>query len=142
MAITQALVATFKADLLGGVHDFTPLTGDVFKIALYTSSASLNSSTSEYTTLGEVVGSGYVAGGHTLTSQGITLSGNSAFVSFANSAWTPSTLTATGALIYNSTNANKAVCVLDFGGPFSSVSNTFTVTFPPATASTAVIIIS
>jgi hypothetical protein len=142
MAVTQSLCASFKAELLAAVHDFTPLTGDTFKVALYTSLASLNSSTTVYSAVGEVVGSGYVAGGNTLTGQSISLSGTTAFVSFTNSLWTSSTLTATGALIYNVTKANKTVAVLDFGGPFSSTNNTFTVTFPPATATTAVIIIS
>jgi hypothetical protein len=142
MAITQSLCASFKAEVLAAVHDFTPLTGDTFKVALYTSAAELNSSTAVYTTIGEVVGSGYVAGGNTLIGQSITLSGTTAFVSFTNSEWLSSTLIATGALIYNSTKANKAVAVLNFGGPFISTNNTFTVTFPPATATTAVIIIS
>lgn len=142
MAVTQSLCASFKAEILAAVHDFTPLTGDTFKVALYASTASLNSSTTVYSAVGEVVGSGYVAGGNTLTGQSITLSGTTAFVSFTNSLWTSSTLTATGALIYNVTKANKAVAVLDFGGPFMSSNNTFTVTFPPATATTAVIIIS
>jgi hypothetical protein len=139
MAITQALCASFKAELLEAQHNFASLTGDTFKIALYTSATSLNSSTTAYTTIGEVVGSGYVAGGNTLTGQSIALSGVTAFVTFTNSEWLNSALTATGALIYNSTNADKAVCVLDFGGPFSSADNTFTVTFPPSTATTAVI---
>ena len=142
MAITQALCASFKVQLLEGQHDFTPITGDTFKVALYNSIANLDSSTLVYTTLEEVVGTGYVAGGNTLTGQSISLSGVTAFVSFTNSLWVSSTLTATGALIYNSTNANKAVAVLNFGGPFSSANSTFTVTFPPATATTAVIIIS
>jgi hypothetical protein len=142
MAITQSLCASFKTELLAAVHNFTPSTGDTFKIALYATTAELNSSTLIYTTVGEVVGSGYVAGGNTLTGQSISLSGTTAFVTFTNSLWVSSTLTATGALIYNSTNANKAVAVLDFGGPFSSTNNTFTVTFPPSTATTAVIRIS
>ena len=141
MAVTQSLCASFKAELLAAVHDFTSLTGDTFKVALYTSTASLNSSTTVYTAVGEVVGSGYVAGGNTLTGQSISLSGTTAFVTFTNSLWVSSTLTATGALIYNSTKANKAVAVLDFGGPFHSSDSTLTVTFPPATATTAVIII-
>ena len=142
MAITQSLCDSFKTELLAAVHNFTPITGDTFKVALYTSAAELSSNTTVYTTIGEVVGSGYVAGGNILTGQSISLSGTTAFVSFTNSLWLSSTLTASGALIYNSTNANKAVAVLNFGGPFSSTNNTFTVTFPPATATTAVIIIS
>lgn len=141
MAITQSLCASFKAEILAAVHDFTPLTGDTFKIALYTSVADISSNSTVYTSVGEVVGSGYVAGGNTLTGQTITLSGTTAFVTFDNSLWTSSTLTASGALIYNSTKSDKAVAVLNFGGPFSSTNNTFTVTFPPATATTAVIII-
>ena len=142
MAITQSLCVSFKKELLEAQHNFTSLTGNTFKIALYSSTASINSSTTVYTSVGEVVGSGYVAGGKTLTGQSITLSGTTAFVTFSNISWASSTITATGALIYNSTNANKAVAVLDFGGPFSSTNNTFTVTFPPATVTTAVIIIS
>ena len=141
MAITQSLCASFKAELLAAVHDFTPLTGDTFKIALYTSIADISSNSTVYTSVGEVVGSGYVEGGNTLTGQTITLSGTTAFVTFDDSLWTSSTLTASGALIYNSTKADKAVAVLNFGGPFSSTDNTFTVTFPPATVTTAVIII-
>ena len=142
MAITQSLCASFKAELLAAVHDFTPLTGDTFKIALYTSVADISSNSTVYTTVGEVVGSGYVAGGKVLLGQTITLSGINAFVTFTSIAWSSSTLTASGALIYNSTKANKAVAVLNFGGPFSSNGTPFTVTFPPATATTAVIIIS
>ena len=142
MAITQSLCASFKAELLAAVHDFTPLTGDTFKIALYTSVADISSNSTVYTTVGEVVGSGYVAGGEVLLGQTITLSGINAFVTFTSIAWSSSTLTASGALIYNSTKANKAVAVLNFGGPFSSNGTPFTVTFPPATATTAVIIIS
>lgn len=142
MAITQSLCASFKAELLAAVHDFTPLTGDTFKIALYTSVADMSSNSTVYTTVGEVVGSGYVAGGKVLLGQTITLSGINTFVTFTSIAWSSSTLTASGALIYNSTKANKAVAVLNFGGPFSSNGTPFTVTFPPATATTAVIIIS
>ena len=142
MAITQSLCASFKKELLEAQHNFTPVTGNTFKIALYSSTASINSSTTVYTSVGEVVGTGYVAGGKTLTGQSITLSGTTAYVTFSNISWASSTITATGALIYNSTNANKAVAVLDFGGPFFSTNNTFTVTFPPATVTTAVIIIS
>jgi hypothetical protein len=141
MAITQALCSSFKVELLEGQHDFTPVTGDTFKIALYTSAAGLNSSTTVYTAIDEVVGSGYVAGGNTLLGQTITLSGTTAFVTFNNSLWLSSTLTASGALIYNHTKSDKAVAVLNFGGPFYSTNNTFTLTFPPATATTAVIII-
>lgn len=142
MAITQAICSEFKVELLKGEHNFTSVTGDIFKIALYSSMANLNSSTLVYTTLEEVVGLGYTAGGNVLVGQTITLSGTTAYVTFTETLWPNATLTANGALIYNATNANKAVCVLNFGGPYSSNNNTFTVTFPPATATTAVIIIS
>ena len=141
MAITQALCSSFKVELLKGQHDFTAITGDTFKVALYTSVAELNSSTVLYTAIGEVVGTGYVAGGNVLTGQSITLSGTTAYVTFDTSEWLNSTLTASGALIYNHTQADKAVAVLNFGGPFHSSDSTFTLTFPPATATTAVITI-
>jgi len=142
MAITQALCSSFKVELLEGQHDFTPITGDTFKVALYNAAANLNSSTILYTDIGEVVATGYVAGGNVLTGQSITLSGTTAYVTFGTSEWPSSTITASGALIYNHTQADKAVAVLNFGGPFHSSDSTFTLTFPPATATTAVIIIS
>jgi hypothetical protein len=142
MAITQALCSSFKVELLEGQHDFTPITGDTFKVALYNAAANLNSSTILYTDIGEVVATGYVAGGNVLTGQSITLSGTTAYVTFDTSEWPSSTITASGALIYNHTQADKAVAVLNFGGPFHSSDSTFTLTFPPATATTAVIIIS
>tara|TARA_R110000868_G_scaffold115286_3_gene307949 strand:+ start:356 stop:784 length:429 start_codon:yes stop_codon:yes gene_type:complete len=142
MAITQALCASFKAELLEAQHNFNALTGDVFKVALYTSAASLDSSTTSYTTVGEVVGSGYVAGGNVLAGQSVGLSGNSAYVAFTNSAWDNSAITAVGAMVYNSSNANKAVFVLNFGGPYSSTNNTFTVVFPSATSTTSPLIIN
>ena len=95
-----------------------------------------------YTSIVELVGSGYVAVGNVLTGQTIALSGTTAYVTFNNSKWLNSTITASGALIYNHTQADKAVAVLNFGGPFHSSDSTFTLTFPPATATTAVIIIS
>ena len=142
MAITQALCSSFKVELLQGVHDFTPVTGDTFKVALYTSVAELNSSTIVYTSIGEEVATGYVAGGKVLTGQKIAFSGTTAYVTFDTSTWPSSTITASGALIYNHTKSDKAVAVLNFGGPFISSNSTFTLTFPPATATTAVIIIS
>jgi len=143
MAITQAIASTFKSELLGGLQNFTASTGNTFKIALYTSSATLNSSTTAYTTSGECPSTGnYTAGGNTLTSQSITLSGTTAYIDFADSTWASSTISAAGALIYNSTNSNKAVCVLDFGGTFTSTNGAFTVVFPAPTTTTAVLILN
>jgi hypothetical protein len=143
MAITQAIASTFKSELLGGLQNFTASTGNTFKIALYTSSATLNSSTTAYTTSGECPSTGnYTAGGNTLTSQSITLSGTTAYIDFADSTWASSTISAAGALIYNSTNANRAVCILDFGGTFTSTNGAFTVVFPAPTTTTAVLILN
>ena len=143
MPITQAITSTFKSELLGGLQNFTASTGNTFKIALYTSSATLNSSTTAYTTSGECPSTGnYTAGGNTLTSQSITLSGTTAYIDFADSTWASSTISAAGALIYNSTNSNKAVCILDFGGTFTSTNGAFTVVFPAPTTTTAVLILN
>lgn len=139
--ITQAVCSTFKSDLLSGLQDFAT-GGDTFKIALYTSSATLDSSTTTYTTSNETTGTGYTAGGLTLTSQSVTLSGTTAYIDFADASWTSSTISAAGALIYNSTNSNKAVCVLNFGGTYSSTNGTFTVQFPAATTTTAILILN
>lgn len=141
MAITQAVCSTFKSDLLSGLQDFAT-GGDTFKIALYTSSATLDSTTTTYTTSNETTGTGYTAGGLTLTSQSVTLSGTTAYIDFADASWTSSTISAAGALIYNSTNSNKAVCVLNFGGTYSSTNGTFTVQFPAATTTTAILILN
>lgn len=143
MAITQAIASTFKSELLGAQHNFTATTGNVFKIALYTSAATLNATTTAYTVTGECPSTGaYTAGGNTLTGQVITLSGTTAYIDFADSTWAASTISAAGALIYNSTSANKAVCVLDFGGTFTSTSGAFTVVFPSPTTTTAVLILN
>ena len=139
MAISQAMCTSFKVELLQGVHNFTTSTGDVFKIALYTSSATLGASTTVYTTSNEVVGTGYTAGGNTLTNVTPTSSGTTAFTDFADTTWSTATITARGALIYNSTEANKAVCVLDFGSDKTSTAGNFTVVFPTADASNAII---
>lgn len=140
MAITQAMCTSFKVELLQGVHDFTNTTGNVFKIALYTSSASLDASTTVYSTTNEVVGTGYTAGGNTLTNVTPTSSGTTAYTDFSpDTTWSNSTITARGALIYNSTQSDKAVCVLDFGTDKTSTSGSFTIVFPAATASDAII---
>lgn len=141
MAITQAICSSFKQEVLEGLHDFAN-GGDTFKIALYTSSASLDSTTTAYTASNETTGTGYTAGGETLTSQSVTLSGTTAYIDFGDASWTSSTISAAGALIYNSTNSNRAVCVLNFGGTYSSTNGTFTVQFPAATTTTAILILN
>jgi hypothetical protein len=138
MAITQAMCTSFKVEILQGVHDFRT-TGDTFKIALYTSSANLDATTTIYTTSNEVVGTGYTAGGNTLTNVNPTSSGTTAFTDFADTTWSTATITARGALVYNSTEANKAVCVLDFGSDKTSTAGNFTIVFPAADASNALI---
>jgi hypothetical protein len=144
MAITQAIASSFKRELLEGIHNFAASTGDTFKLALYTSSATLDSSTTVYTTSNEVVGAGYTAGGGTLVNATGSpfLSGTTAFIDFDDYTWTSATISAAGALIYNSSKSNKAVAVLSFGGTFSSTAGNFTVSFPAATSSTAVLILS
>lgn len=139
MAITQALCTTFKQELLTGTHDFTTSTGDTFKMALYTSSATLGASTTAYATTNEVTGAGYSAGGNTLTNVTPTTSGTTALTDFADRTWSTATITARGALIYNSTDSNKSVLVLDFGSDKTSTAGDFTVIFPAADASNAII---
>lgn len=137
MAITQSMATSFKVDLLAGNQDFDT---DVFKVALYTSAATLDATTTAYTTSNEVVGTNYVAGGNTLTvSVTPTSTGTTAFISFANTTWVASTITARGALIYNSSKSNKAVAVLDFGSDKISTDGDFTINFPTADASSAII---
>lgn len=136
MAITQCMVTSFKAEILGGIQD---LDTDVIKIALYTSAASLDATTTVYSTSNEVVGVGYSAGGNTLASPTISTSGTTAYVDFADSSWTTATITARGALIYNSSKANRAVAVLDFGSDKTSTAGTFTVQMPANNATDALI---
>ena len=137
MALTQTATNQFKTGLMNGSYNFTT---DAFKIALYTGSATLNENTSTYTTDNEVTGSGYTAGGNALTVSVTPTtgdSGNIAYISFSNVSWTAS-LTARGALIYDVTNGNKTVCVLDFGSDKTSTT-TFEVQFPAATDTSAII---
>ena len=138
MAITQAMATSFKVQLLNGQHNFT---ANTFKLALYTSSASLDENTTAYTSSNEVASAGnYSAGGNTLTvSVTPTNSGNVAYISFANTSWANATITANGALIYNANLSNAAVCVLAFGGDKTSTNGTFAVNFPTADASNAII---
>lgn len=135
MAIFQTLTNSFKQQVLEAVHDFTT---DTFKIALYVSTANLGADTTVYDTAGEVVGTGYTAGGVTLTGVTVQLSGSTAFVDFDDATWNPADFTARGALIYNASKGNKAVAVLDFGAD-KTATNTFTVQMPSNTASSALI---
>jgi hypothetical protein len=140
MAITQAVCNTFKSELLGGVHDFDSGSGQVFDLALYTSAANLSAATTVYTTSGEVPATGtYTAGGGALQNQQVSLDTGVAIVDFADLSFTGVTLTARGALIYNTSASNKAVCVLDFGADKTATSGTFTIQFPAFTSSSAIL---
>ena len=136
MAITQSMVTSFKVELFGGIQD---LDTDTIKIALFTSAATLDAATTAYSTTNEVVGTGYVAGGNTLAGATISSSGTTAFVDFSDTTWTSATITARGALIYNSSKANRAIAVLDFGADKTSTAGDFTVQMPVADASNALI---
>lgn len=137
MAITQSLATSFKVQLMQGTQNFS---SNTFKIALYTSSATLGPTTTVYSTTNEIAGTGYTAGGNTLTvSTTPTSSGTTAFVSFSNTSWTSASFTARGAMIYNSTNSNACVAVFDFGADKTVVDGTFTITFPTADSTSAII---
>jgi len=136
MAITQAMCSSFKQQILLGEHD---LDTDTIKLALYTSAATLSAATTAYSTSDEVVGTGYTAGGNTLTGASVSLSGTTAYVDFSDTTWTTATITARGALIYNSSKSNKAIAVLDFGADKTSTAGSFTVQFPTNDASSAII---
>jgi hypothetical protein len=148
MALFQTVTTSFKTEILQAVHNFGPTSPNTFYIALYTGNASLGSDTTVYTTDNEVTGTGYTAGGIALTiSQAPTSGVNlqkvpTAYISFAPAVWAGATFIARGALIYNQTQANKSVAVLDFGSDKVVTNQTFTVTFPTATADDAVVRIS
>ena len=135
--ITQTVCNIFKLNVLKGLEDFDVGSSYTYKIALYDSTADLSASTTVYSTTGEVTGTGYTAGGETLTKVSPSLSGSTAIVTFNNVTWSPASFTTRGALIYNATT-NAAVAVLNFGEDKTAV-NTFTVTFPVADANTAII---
>ena len=139
MAITTAMCTSFKKEVLEALHDFNTTSGSVFKIALYTSSADLGAATTAYSATNEVSGTGYTAGGNTLTNIDPVTSGTTGFADFADTTWTSATITAAGALIYNSSQSNKAVAVLSFGGDKTSTNGDFVVQFPAADASNAII---
>jgi hypothetical protein len=146
MAISQAMVTSFKVEILNGIHAFgttvvrAGTTADTFKIALYTSSATLDATTTAYTTSNEVPSTGnYSAGGNTLTTVAPTSTGTTAFLDFNDTTWATSTITARGALIYNDIQSDKAVAVLDFGSDRSSSGGNFTIQFPAADATNAIL---
>ena len=148
MAISQAMVTSFKVQILDGIHNFgtgvirASTAADVFKLALYTSSATLDASTTAYTTSDEVSSSGtnYTAGGLTLTiSQAPTFTSTTAWLDFDDLTFPSATITANGALIYNETQGNKAVAVLAFGGDKTSTAGNFTIQFPSPTSTTAIL---
>jgi hypothetical protein len=146
MAITtNAITNSFKEDLLNGLHDFAVSTGDVYKLALYDSSASIGADTTSYAVgiSGQVGDTGqYVAGGGALVNALVSVNGTTAFVDFNDLSFTGVTLTARGALIYNTSEAAKSVCVLDFGGDKTATAGTFTIQFPAANDTQAIIRIS
>jgi len=148
MTIAQTATTSFKVELPQGVHNFGPTSPDTFKIALYTAAASLDASTAVYTTTGEVVGAGYTAGGNTLVISVTPTSANNssgvptAYWSFANTTWTSASFTARGALIYNVTEGNKSVAVLDFGADKVVNNDTFQIIFPTPDANSAIVRIS
>ena len=145
MAITtNAICNSFKKQLMGGEHDFDSSGGDTFKLAMYTSVATLGASTTNYATTNEVSSSGYTAGGSALVNQGVKVSSGVAITDFADLSFTGVTLTARGALIYNTTTdggtgTTEAVAVLDFGADKTATSGTFTIQFPAFTTSAAIL---
>ena len=142
MAISSAICNSFKQEILVGTHNFTASSGNSFKIALYTSSASLGAGTTAYSSSNEISnasGSAYSAGGKTIVSVTPVLDGTVAVCDFADISFTSASFTANGCLIYNDTQADKAVCVVAFGGDKTVSSGTFTIQFPAAAASTAIV---
>ena len=142
MAITSAICTSFKQQILVGTHDFTATTGDTFKLALYTSSATLGAATTAYSATNEITndaGSAYSAGGQDLTSTTPVLDSSTAVCDFNDISWTSASFTANGCLIYNSSKSNKAVCAIAFGSDKTVTTGTFTIQFPTADASNAII---
>ena len=139
MAITQAMCTSFKKELLEGKHNFLASGGNSFKLALYTSSATMSATTTAFTTTNQASGTNYSSGGSALTNINPTTSGTTAFTDFADLTFGTATITARGCMIYNDTNADRAVAVFDFGGDKTSTAGSFTITFPTADASNAII---
>jgi hypothetical protein len=149
MSILQTVTTSCKIELLQAIHNFGPTSPNTFKIALYTGNADLSASTTVYTTSNEVAnGSGYTTGGNTLVISQSPTSGTNqsavptAFISFSNTSWTSASFTARGALIYNSTQGNKSIAVLDFGSDKTVTNDTFQIIFPTADANSAIVRIS
>ena len=139
MAISSAIPTSFKQELLVGTHNFTASSCNSFKLALYTSSATLGATTTAFTTTGQASGTNYTSGGATLTSVTPTTSGTTALCDFADLVFGTATVTARGAMIYNDTQSDKAVAVIDFGGDKTSTAGNFTIVFPAANATAAII---
>ena len=142
MAISSAICNSFKQEILVATHDFTSSTGDTFKLALYTSSATLGASTTAYADTNEITntaGSAYSAGGQDLTSTTPVLDSSTAVCDFNDISWTSASFTANGCLIYNSSKSNKAVCAIAFGADKTVTTGTFTIQFPTADASNAIV---
>ena len=135
MSISQTLTTSFKVESFEGIHDI--LTDNIY-MALYTALADLNDATTVYTTVQEITGTGYIAGGKLMTGATVNAYGNTAYVNFDNVVWNPAAFTCYGALIYNASKGNKSIAVLNFGGG-KTCDNTFTVTMPANTYSTALI---
>ena len=148
MSILQTATTSFKVQLLQAVHSFGPTSPDTFKVALYTAAADINASTTIYSTTNEVVGTGYTAGGNTLTISVSPTSGDNslaiptAYISFNNTSWANATFTCRAALIYNATEGNKSVAILDFGSDKTVNNDTFTIIFPTPDANSAIVRIS
>jgi len=137
VAITQTICTSFKSELLGGIHD---LDTDTIKIALYTSSATLGASTTQYSSTNEVAsGLGYTTGGNTLTGASITTDGTTAVLDFSDTSWANASFTARGALVYNSSKSNRALAVFDFGSDQTGAGGSFTIQFPSPTATTGLV---
>jgi len=139
MAITSAVCSSFKQEVLVGTHNFTATSGNSFKLALYTSSATLGAATTAFTTTGQASGTNYTSGGNALTNITPVLSGTTAVLDFADLSFGTATITARGCMIYNDTNSDKAVCTIDFGADKTSTAGDFTVVFPSPTATGAII---
>ena len=148
MSILQTATTSFKVELLQAVHNFGPTSANTFKVALYTAAADINATTTVYSTTNEVVGTGYTAGGNTLvistspTAANNTANVPTAYISFNNTSWTNATFTARAALIYNVTQGNKSVAVLDFGSDKTVNNDTFQIIFPTPDANSAIVRIS
>lgn len=142
MAIVQTMCTSFKAEVAQALHNFTAGTGDVFKLALYVATANLGADTTVYTSTGEASGTNYTAGGIALTNITPLAANGTGYWSFDDATFSNVTLTCAGALIYNSTNGNRAVCALNFGQTITKTASNLVITFPPMGATDSVLRIS